>query len=74
MDEDALEAWARRQWDTTPGDVINAVKSKTLDDPSARVFLQEAVQTLPPDHPWLNDDDPDDQLGWHWVDGEPVRD
>lgn len=69
---DRLEKKARDIWDTTPGDVINAVRCGNLIDDDAQAFFQEAQATLPLEHPWLNDSDPDDSLGWHWQDGEPV--
>lgn len=63
---------AREMWDTTPGDVINAVRSGNLNDDFAKSFVRDAEATLPPDHPELNDSDPDDILGWRMIEGEPV--
>lgn len=67
-----LSKVARDKWDTTPGDVINAVRSGNLNDKEAVAFVEDALVMLPPDHPELNDDDPDDRLGWCMENGEPV--
>lgn len=67
-----LQKFARLKWNTTPGDVINAVRAGTLEDKEARAFVRKAEEVLPPDHPELNDDDPDDVLGWCMVDGKAV--
>lgn len=63
---------AREKWDTTPGDVINAVREGNLSDGAAFEFVRDAEAMLPPDHPELNDDDPDERLGWCMKNGEPV--
>jgi hypothetical protein len=70
--ERKLEKQAKDLWDTTPGDVINAVKTGNLYDPFSEDFFLQAKEGLPEDHPWLNDDDPDERLGWHWQDNEPI--
>ncbi|HSH60240.1 MAG TPA: hypothetical protein VK988_11485 [Acidimicrobiales bacterium] len=73
--EEELQRQARQLFDTTLGDVVNAVRAGNLKDPSAFRLVQEAESLLPEDHPELNDDDPDDRLGWHWNEaGEPEGD
>lgn len=69
--EARLTELAEQLFSTTPADVVNAVRSGSLTREEASEVMDLAEQ-LPPDHPILNDDDPDAELGWSWRDGEPV--
>ncbi|MBW3548134.1 MAG: hypothetical protein KY452_08405 [Actinobacteria bacterium] len=69
--EARLTVLAEQTFSTTPADVVNAVRSGALTRDEAAEFMDLAEQ-LPSEHPILNDDDPDAQLGWSWQDGEPA--
>lgn len=69
--ESRLIVLAEQSFSTTPADVVNAVRSGALTRDEA-AELMDFVEQLPPDHPILNDPDPDAQLGWSWQDGQPT--
>lgn len=69
--EARLTVLAQQKFSTTPADVVNAVRSGSLTREEAAEVMDLAEQ-LPSDHPILNDDDLDAQLGWSWEDGEPT--
>jgi hypothetical protein len=70
--EETLQADARRLFDTTLGDVVNAVRADTLSDWDAVKLVERAEAALPADHPEMCDDDPDDRLSWCMTDDGPA--